>query len=247
MSFLGGLFGSGKKIVAPTAKQSAQDALAGYQATAPDLLATNQNLLPAFAALDSKVALQTADQMAQGELDLQRKYAPAFIGLSRDLGRQLDPNAFDAYDTLGQQVLANLKLGNTLNPQEMQMVEQSTRAGQAARGNLWGNSAALNEALNVGNAATARGMQRRGEALAFLGADPVVSQGINLSYDAPTAGGGLDTAGLFSVGQQASQQNLQAQQYNASRTNPWLSALGSIGGAFAGSYAGAKGAAAAAG
>jgi hypothetical protein len=236
----GALLGKKKKAAAPpSAYQTAMGEAAAYRDSAPMFLSTDQQYLPAFADLDNKIALSTADTLAAGELELQRKYAPGFVDLQLELGRRADPNGFATYDELGKQVLANLQQGNSLNAQELQAVQQNTMAAQSARGNLYGSAAGYQDALNTSAAATTRGLQRQGQAMAFLtGADPILGGGISTQYEAPSAKGGMDYGELRNLGNQQNALMMQADQYNASQTNPWMQAIGQIGGTYLGTQMG---------
>lgn len=231
-AFAGG--GSKKKATTLTPYQSAMQEAAAYRDTAPTILSTDQQHLPEFARLDNQIALNSADTLAAGNLDLQRKYAPGYADLQLQLGRQIDPNGAATYDELGKQVLANLRMGNTLNDQERQQVQQNTMAAQSARGNLWGSAAAYEDALNTGHAATARGLQRQNQAMAFLtGADPILGEGIPLNYSAPDSGG-TSYAQLRGFGADQASLQQQAAMSNANATNPWLQAIGQVGGTYLG-------------
>lgn len=217
---------------------------AAYRDSQPTLLATDQQYLPQYADLNNQIALRSADTLTAGDLALQQKYGGAYVDLSRDLARRADPNGFAAYETLGQQILSNLQLGDSLGASERQAIEQTTRGAQAARGNLFGSAPAFEEVLNTDLYARQRGQQRRGEAMSFLAGEAPMSQGISLNYQAPDAGG-ADYATLRGFGQNQADAQMRATQFNMSQTNPWLQAVGQIGGQYLGSYAGAAGAKAA--
>ena len=72
-------------------------------------------------------------------------------------------------------------------------------------------------------------------AMAFLtGADPIMGGGFNTQYQAPGAEGGMDYAQLRGMGNQQNALQLQADQFNASQTNPWMQAIGQVGGTYLG-------------
>lgn len=243
-SLVGGMLGKKKKVQPPTPYQQAMMETAAYRDSQPTLLATDQQYLPAFADLNNQIALSSADTLTAGDLALQQKYGGAYVDLSRDLAKRADPNGYAAYDTVGQQILANLGMGDSLSDTERQNVQQSTRGAQAARGNLFGSAPAFEEVLNLDTYGRQRGQQRRAEAMQFIAGEAPMSQGLNLNYQAPDAGG-ADYATLRGFGQQQANAQMQATQFNMSQTNPWLQAIGQIGGQYLGSYAGAKGAKAA--
>lgn len=217
---------------------------AAYRDSMPTLLAADKQYLPQFADLDNQIALQSADTLTAGDLALQQKYGGAYVDLSRDLARRADPTGFAAYDTLGQQILSNLQLGDSLSNSERQAIEQSTRGAQAARGNLFGSAPAFEEVMNTDAYGRQRGQQRRAEAMNFLAGEAPISQGLSLNYQAPDAGG-ANYAQLRGFGQQQANATMQATQFNMSQSNPWMQAVGQIGGQYLGGYAGAAGAKAA--
>ena len=85
-----------------------------------------------------------------------------------DLYKQIDPSGAAARQALGDQISSNLALGSQLDPQTAREVEQGTRAGQAARGNVYGTPQMVQEAMTRGQAGLALQNQRQQAALSYL-------------------------------------------------------------------------------
>lgn len=88
------------------------------------------------------------------------------------------------------QVLKDFELGGKLDDASRREVEQSARAGMAARGNMLGNSAAFSEAMEVGSAAE----QRKAERLASL----LDVQGRSFSQNQTLQAGERENLGVLS-------------------------------------------------
>lgn len=134
------------------------------------------------------VAAANADKAAAANLELQKKYGADYIDINKQLLQQADPEGYAARlkeydliqnqignkpntalsDELMAQIQAELGQGATLDPEVAREVEQNTRRGQAARGNVFGTAPAFQEAMNVGTAAENRRTQRQQKALGFL-------------------------------------------------------------------------------
>ncbi|MEM6888767.1 MAG: hypothetical protein AAF636_11570 [Pseudomonadota bacterium] len=71
-------------------------------------------------------------------------------------------------ETLYDQIMKELGLGAELSDGVRREVQQGVRGGQAARGNILGNSAIYEEAMELGQAGENRQLQRQGQALGFL-------------------------------------------------------------------------------
>jgi len=71
-------------------------------------------------------------------------------------------------ESLFDQIFGDLGLGAELNDSVRREVSQGVRGGQAARGNILGNSAIYEEAMELGQAGEQRQNQRRQQALGFL-------------------------------------------------------------------------------
>jgi hypothetical protein len=124
-----------------------------------------------------------------------------------DLYKQLDPQAYAARQALGQGYSSYLKtlqdqaaLGARLDPGTIREVEQGVRAGQVARGNVYGTPQLVAETMARGT----MGEQRRQQRLQALG------QGLGQQGSYLTSGAGLGDVALNLYNQQ--QQQLRANQ-----------------------------------
>jgi hypothetical protein len=89
----------------------------------------------------------------QSYLDLYKKIDPQSYAQMGQLG-----GAMGSYLTNAQQQAA---LGTSLDPQTVRELEQSTRAGQMARGNVYGTPQLVQEAMTRGQAGMAIAQQRQ--------------------------------------------------------------------------------------
>lgn len=98
------------------------------------------------------------DQLTQVQ---QRGTDPSLMAYAMEANRltQQDPTTRVLNQSL-QKAAADYQQGGKLTDAQRSEVEQQVRAGQSARGNVLGNSAALVEAMEVGKAADAREAQR---------------------------------------------------------------------------------------
>ena len=71
--------------------------------------------------------------------------------------------------TIEDEALNQLRLGSTIGAEERRGYEQSIRAAQTARGNIFGLGPAVQEAAEIGGAGEQRKLARYGAAQAFLG------------------------------------------------------------------------------
>ena len=90
--------------------------------------------------------------------------------------QQLDPAGYASMTSLGSSEDASLKqatdqlaLGSQLDPVTARQVEQQTRMGQAARGNVYGTPQMVEEAMTTGQAGLALQQQRQAAAQAAQG------------------------------------------------------------------------------
>ena len=93
-----------------------------------------------------------------------------------DTFKQVDPAEYAARQGLGTSMGSYLKsvqdqyaLGSQLDPVTARQVEQQARAGQAARGNVYGTPQMVSEAMATGQAGEARLQQRQAALAAALG------------------------------------------------------------------------------
>jgi hypothetical protein len=120
-----------------------------------------------------------------------------------------------------------------LTPEEYSLADQNARAAQAARGNMGGNSAIVNEALNRSDVRNQRINEKLGQfgALNNVNGNPLglaQNNANGLNYFNPNAGpGGQQAAlGLYSGKMQNAMNQYQSDQAN----NPFAQALGILGG-----------------
>jgi len=71
--------------------------------------------------------------------------------------------------TIEDEALNQLRLGSTIGAEERRGYEQSIRAAQTARGNIFGLGPAVQEAAEIGSAGEQRKLARYGAAQSFLG------------------------------------------------------------------------------
>jgi hypothetical protein len=185
--------------------------------------------------------LESADDIARATLDLQSKYGEEAIRQRLKELELSDPEGWGIRKEMGAQIQKDLKSGKRLDDATYAQVVESERAGQAARGNITGQSSAAAEAFGVGEAGIRLYQQRLANASAFLsGASPQAQfsqisgaqQGpVAFNPQSPASGIGVNpnagAAGAnYALG--ATNLNQQAAQYNQA---PWQAFLGSLTGA----------------
>jgi hypothetical protein len=106
-----------------------------------------QKFAPKFSAQDIALARQYGPQYAQTGFDISKQFAPQYQQLNLAQMRR-NIAAQPILGTLNEQALSQLQAGGRLTPGEAREVEQQTRAGFAARGNVMGNQALGTELLN---------------------------------------------------------------------------------------------------
>jgi hypothetical protein len=135
-------------------------------------------------------------------------------------------------NTIEQEALNQLRLGSTLGAEERRGYEQSIRAAQTARGNIFGLGPAVQEAAQLGAAGEARKLARYGAAQSFLGSgettgaatarDLALREGLQqnrLGAASNFIAGGPSLYNL--AGQRLAQQNASFQNYiNANQAMP---------------------------
>jgi hypothetical protein len=117
-----------------------------------------------------------AKTRAQYTLDIQKSLGPQFVQNQTELVKQSDPLRWQANQDYVNDLLADFKRGGELDPTVAREVEQTTRGAQAARGNILGNAAAFQEAMQVGQASEARKERRKAGIQSYLGLNPVSAQ-----------------------------------------------------------------------
>jgi hypothetical protein len=205
----------------PTAPTMAQGpSFAGGQAPqAADV----QNYLDLYKQIDPQGYAQRQG-MAQQVSDYVTKatgQAPSSAQDALAKYSQLDPTGYAQLGQLGGAMGSYLStaeqqaaLGTQLDPETVREIEQATRQGQVARGNVYGTPQLMQEAITRGQAGLAIQQQRQ----AALGQAAQAMQGY--------LGSGL-TAGEF--GQNLYQQGLSQQQAALGTQQGWLSSGQSLG------------------
>jgi hypothetical protein len=85
------------------------------------------------------------------------------------IGATTTPETEQIRQTIEDEALNQLRLGSTIGEEERRGYEQSIRAAQTARGNVFGLGPAVQEASQIGAAGEARKLARYGAAQSFLG------------------------------------------------------------------------------
>jgi hypothetical protein len=85
------------------------------------------------------------------------------------IGATTTPETEQIRQTIEDEALNQLRLGSTLGAEERRGYEQSIRAAQTARGNVFGLGPAVQEASQIGAAGEQRKLARYGAAQSFLG------------------------------------------------------------------------------
>jgi hypothetical protein len=92
-----------------------------------------------------------------------------------DTYKQVDPTDAAGNAALSKQLSDQVALGSQLDPVTARQVEQATRAGQVARGNVYGTPQMVQEAMTTGQAGLALQQQRQQAMQSYLGSG--VTQG----------------------------------------------------------------------
>jgi hypothetical protein len=85
------------------------------------------------------------------------------------IGATTTPETEQIRQAIEDEALNQLRLGSTIGAEERRGYEQSIRAAQTARGNIFGLGPAVQEASQIGAAGEARKLARYGAAQSFLG------------------------------------------------------------------------------
>lgn len=136
-------------------------------------LNTYQQLDPAGYAQRVALGQGVSDQVKQAQQYVTQVTGQAPTSATDALAKykQLDPAGYASMTALGAAQDASLKqatdqlaLGSQLDPVTQRQVEQATRAGQAARGNVYGTPQMVSEAMTTGQAGLALQAQRQAAA-----------------------------------------------------------------------------------
>lgn len=118
----------------------------------------------------------TAWRMADEQLKLQQQYGTQYTTEARKRLEEMDPEAFHIRGKLGRMIEADLGLGGQLDPWTQHEVSQTVRGGQTARGQMFGNAAIFEEAMQRGQMAEARKQQRYSNASGFIQGRQLIDQ-----------------------------------------------------------------------
>jgi hypothetical protein len=194
---------------------------------------------------------QSAFGQAQDLLDIQSEFGQEFLETSRDQLKASDPIGFALREKLGQSVTTELDSGRALSDGERRGVQQSTRASQAARGNVNGVAAGVQEVMAQSQFGEQRFQQRQQNAAAFLSGTTPLSQfgqlrqaGAGAAPFQSLAGNavGLDrNAGAAAAAFSQQSFGTQSQVYNtqmSNQSNPWMEGLGMVAGVAGSAFGG---------
>jgi hypothetical protein len=187
---------------------------------------------------------ESADSQAQTTLYLQQRYGADFIRQRLEELKLSDPTGFALRESMGNAVSTELAQGSRLSPSMLAEVQQSTRAAQAARGNVMGDANAAVEGMETGNAGYRLFQQRLANASSFLSGSTPVAQFGQIS-GAQQGAVGVNPMGIAQIGstvnpnagaagagfamQSYSQQSSNVFQANAQ--SPWSTFFGGVSGA----------------
>lgn len=181
--------------------------------------------------------LGSADSVASKSLELSQKYGVDYVAQRRKELEASDPTGFKIREEMGSSILADLLAGKGLDAQTQAEVIAAERAGQAARGNIMGNSSAAAEAMAVGDAGFRLWQQKLANASAFLSGTTPTAQFAQLSGAqsgaspfAPQPVQGAATQlnpNAGAMGAQFALNNYQ-NQVNQWANDPWNQLLGTV-------------------
>jgi hypothetical protein len=147
------------------AGQNPSQIMARYGEVAPETraLQERQAIDPATEALRQQLGQSYASTLTTG--------APKASDVQSylDLYRQIDPTDYAARQKLGQDISAQEALGSQLDAQTAREVAQGVRAGQAARGNVYGTPQLVAEAMTRGSKGLELQRQRQQDLQSYLG------------------------------------------------------------------------------
>jgi len=215
----------GTKIKAPKARDYGQETTETLEAQiklAPELYAAEERFRGKYAQLDLDIAQQMTPQLLDlyetsqtrlGAMDREQ------MGLQREADiEELGPRAMAALEAadpekaalmkeLNRQAQEGLEAGGQLSAWERREIQQSSRAGGAARGMGYGSRGMAIESLAQLQGATARRQQRQGFAQSMVGlgqqvkGDPFMAiLGRPSSMNPMMAGGVVGQAGGYNPG-----------------------------------------------
>lgn len=151
---------------------------------------------------------------------------------TQPIGATTTPETEQLRRTIEDEALNQLRLGSTIGAEERRGYEQSIRAAQTARGNVFGLGPAVQEASQIGAAGEQRKLARYGAAQSFLGSGQSTGDALKadiafrdaLRQNRLGAAAGFIAGGpsLYNLGQaRTANQQAQFQNYiNANQAQP---------------------------
>ena len=237
-----GYFGGDKEPKEPNYGASTKAGIEAWVENLPEILRIQGEYGPELDRLNLESLKQTAPEMAQLMLDVQKEFGDAFVDQRLHELERSDPAGFEIRQKLGDQVKADLERGGDLDPKIIQQIEDQVRGGQAARGNILGQAAVSAEATQTGDAAFRVKQQSLANAGAFLsGTTPTAQFGqlsgaqggaapfapINPSQAINQGQAMQGGAGFAQQSYAGASSNYQA---GLAAGNPWTTGLGMLGG-----------------
>lgn len=193
-------------------------------------------------------------QYANSALNYEKQYGNQYLSQQLANLKASDPEYWQNYETQGAQVLADLQKGNAMSDSQVRASQQAIRAGQAARGNAYGNASAAQEVYNQFIAGEQLAQQRQAAATSFLKSSPYnrFNIGSLTAYQPGTYTQGYSTLTPYAMsnatnvasGNAAYQSNIYGktnawQMQESNQPAPFFSMMsGGIGGAQSGAMAG---------
>jgi hypothetical protein len=177
-----------------------------------------QQLDPTGTMLQQALGSQIGTDLNRGYVDPRQN--ALYNQLSGTVGQNLaqgalSPEQAAAYKALGQNVTTQMGLGTQLDPAFQRQLQQDIRAGQSARGNIYGNAATSAEALYQGQRAQQLQQQRIGNVQNYLQlqnpAQGSLNAGLGLYGQQTPNAGALAQAGGY-LGLQSPEQRIGAIQ-----------------------------------
>src|SRR5215471_18218995 len=135
-------------------------------------LAALKQLDPTGTALQQALGQKISTDLARGYVDPRQNalYSSLTSQVARDIKQGgLSPQQAAAYRALGAGTMAQYGLGTQQDPAALRQEQQSIRAAQSARGNVYGNAPISAEALYLGQRGQQLQQQRTANLQNFLG------------------------------------------------------------------------------
>ena len=158
---------------------------------------------------------ETAFANAKTQLELQDLYGDDFIEKSRKQLQMSDPEGFAAREQLAKTLMTDFAKGGELSDDVRREVEQSTRAGQSARGNYLGQANVTAEAMQTAEASERLKQQRLTNIAAFINGTTPTAQFSQVTGAQAGAAGWMPQQMVQGIGQNANA-GAQAAQFATS-------------------------------